>query len=223
MIKNFRFFLKGLLGNSIKIPIMNLIKKNRSFTILSVVFLIWVVFLIVLSIFGQRQVIFYDVLGQSDVSSDFLSNFPLIRYIVEPFAAIAFILEDEFRWMFIFLLTYPLIRGIYLLLKKRGFFGSKKYKFIMYPIADIISFSFQVLTLAILIVGIYILIGFIIQGYFFVSRYFMIPIQLAIHIGFTLIILKIFYTLLKIFHPKLNLNLSKKVEKRKAKKSTCAM
>ena len=61
--------------------IRSLIKNNKFFTIISVAFLVWFVFLVVLSIIGQRTVIFYDALGQADVSSDFSSKLPLMRYI----------------------------------------------------------------------------------------------------------------------------------------------
>jgi hypothetical protein len=190
--------------------IRSLLKNNKFFTIFSAIFLVWVVFLLILAIVGQRTVIFYDALGQTDVTSEFTSNYPVFRYILEPFAAFAFFLKDEFTWMFIFLIFYPIFRGFYLLLKNRGFFKSQKFRYLTYPIADIISFAFQVLTLSILIVGLYILIGFLVQGYFFVSRYFMVPIQFAVHLGVILIIIKVSYTLLKLFHPKLKLNLSKK-------------
>ncbi|MFX1347279.1 MAG: PHP domain-containing protein [Promethearchaeota archaeon] len=190
--------------------IRSLIKKNKFFMIISIAFLIWIIFLVILSIIGQRIIIFYDALGQMDVSLDFSSKLPLMRYIIEPFAAIAFIFEKEFRWMFLFLIFYPIIRGIYLYFKKKGKFSSEKYRYLTYPLADIISFSFQVLVSGFLIIGIYILIGYIIQGFLFVNRYFMVPIQLGFHIGIILIFIKMSYMILKLFHPKLTLNLSKK-------------
>ncbi|MFX1569637.1 MAG: PHP domain-containing protein [Promethearchaeota archaeon] len=198
--------------------IRSFIRKNKFFTIISVSFLIWIVFLIILSITGQRTVIFYDTLGQEDATSEFTSKMPLLRYFVEPFMAIANILEYEFTWMFLFLIFYPILRGIYLILKKKGRFSSKKYIYITYPIVDILYFCFKVLCLSILIVAIYILIGYIIQGYFFVGRYFMIPIQLAVHLSMILIFFKISFVVLKLFHPKLSLDLSRKFQKNKGKR-----
>jgi hypothetical protein len=195
------------------------LRNNKVFTIFSVIFLVWVVFLLVLSIIGQRTVIFYDALGQVNVSSEYSSSFPILRYLAEPFYAIAYVLEYEFTWMFLFLLGYPILRVVYLYLKKKkGMFSSYKYKYISYPIADILYFSFKILTLSIMIVAIYILIGYLVQGYFFISRYFMIPIQLAIHLSMLLIFIKTGYTILKLFHPKLTLNLSKKFSKKKSHK-----
>ncbi|MFX0029099.1 MAG: PHP domain-containing protein [Candidatus Hermodarchaeota archaeon] len=157
----------------------------------------------ILTITSERTVIFYDALGEIDVSSNYSSTYPLLRYFIEPLYAIGYILEYKFTWMFLFLIFYPILRGIYLILKKTGFFNSKKFKFISYYITDVISFSFKILITAILVVGIYILIGYGIQGYFFVSRYFMVPIQLAIRISTILIAIKIVYTIIQLFYPKL--------------------
>jgi hypothetical protein len=204
--------------------IRSFLSKNKFFTFISATFLVWLFFVLILSVIGRRTVIFYDALGHVDVSSEFSSNLPILRYIVEPFMVIAMILEYEFTWMFLFLLIYPIFRGVYLLLKKKGMFKSNKYKYISYPIVDVIYFSFKVLTISILIVAVYILIGYLIQGYFFIGRNFMIPIQLAVHLGMVFIFLKIGFMILKLIHPKLSLNLSKKFLKhniqRKRKRQT---
>ncbi|MFW9968585.1 MAG: PHP domain-containing protein [Candidatus Odinarchaeota archaeon] len=172
----------------------------------------------ILSIFGERRVIFYDALGQIDISTEFSSKLPFLRYFIEPFYAIAYILEMEFTWMFLFLMFYPILRGLYLYLKRRGKFSSTKYRYITYPLSDIIYFCFKVLSISILIIGIYILIGYIAQGYFFVSRYFMIPVQIAVHLSLILIFIKIGLVILKLLHPKLSLNLFKKFFKTTSKK-----
>ena len=198
--------------------IRSFIKNNKFFTIFSFAFFIWFVFLVILSIINNRTVIFYDALGQVDVSSEYSSTYPLLRYFIEPLYAIGYILEYEFTWMFLFLMFYPILRGIYLYLKRKGKFSSQKYKFITHYIADIISFSFKILSLAILIVGIYILIGFSLQGYFFVSRYFMVPLQIAIRISMAFIAIKIVYTIIQLFYPKLRANSSKRFLNRISKK-----
>jgi len=188
----------------------SIVKNNKFFLIISFVFFIWFFFLTVLSIIGEKTVIFYDALNQVDVSSNYTSKLTLLRYIVEPFYTVGYILEYKFTWMFLFLMFYPILRGIYLCLKRFGLFNSNKLKLISYPLADIITFSFKTLSIAILIVGTYILIGFMIQGYFFVSRYFMVPVQLAVRISLTLIFMKMVYMCIKLLHPKLSLNLFKK-------------
>ena len=132
--------------------------------------------------------------------------------------AIAFILEYEFTWLILFFIFYPILRVIYLYLRKSGRISSEKYKFITYPLADIISFSFKVLILAVLVIAIYILIGFSVQGYFFIGRYFMVPVQVGVHLAMILIFIKVAHTLLNLFHPKLKLNLSRKFLNRKMKR-----
>ncbi|MFX0057948.1 MAG: PHP domain-containing protein [Candidatus Heimdallarchaeota archaeon] len=193
------------------------IKNNKFFAIVSIFFLVWTVFLIIILIIGEKNIRFYDALGQVDVSSNYSIKFPILRYIIEPFASIAFILEYEYTWMFLFLIFYPILRGFYLFLKKRGKFNSEKYRYITYPLVDIISFCFKVLTLTVLVVGLIVLIGFLIQGYFFASRYFMIPLQIGIHLSMILIAIKVGYTLLKLFHPNLKLHFSKKISKQNKK------
>ncbi|MFX1375720.1 MAG: PHP domain-containing protein [Promethearchaeota archaeon] len=195
------------------------IRDNKFLTIISFIFFIWFVFLLVLSIFSERTVIFYDALGQVDISQDYSSKYPLLRYFIEPLYAIGYILEYKFTWMFLFLMFYPILRGIYLLLKKKGNFNSNKYKFISSYIVDVISFSFKILMVAILIVGIYLLIGYNLQGYFFLSRYFMVPIQLAVRISLAFIAIKIVYSIIQLFNPKLITNRSKKVLNRTVKKN----
>jgi len=199
--------------------IRSFLRNNKFFTIVTTIFLVWIIILLILSIDGQRTVVFFDVLGWEDVSSEYTSKLPLLRYFVEPFYVLAYILEYEFTWMFLFLIFYPILRGIYLIYKKKGFFCSEKYKLISYPISDILYFMFKVLALLISIVGIYILIGFLIQGYFFIGRYFMVPLQIAVHTGMILILIKISISILKLIHPKLTLNLSKKFFNKKSKKS----
>jgi len=57
--------------------IKNFIKKNILFSILTSGFLIWIVFLIILSLINQREVIFLDALDSypgTDVSLDFKSE-----------------------------------------------------------------------------------------------------------------------------------------------------
>ncbi|MFX1458397.1 MAG: PHP domain-containing protein [Promethearchaeota archaeon] len=141
-----------------------------------------------------------------------------LRYILEPIAQLSFILEMEFSWLFIVIIIYPILRIIYLILRKKGTIHSKKLRFITKPLVDVIRFSYKILMLTILVIGLIILAGYLIQGYFFVSRYFMIPVQVGVHICIILIIIKIIYVLIKLFHPRLQYNYKKKRKKKVKKK-----
>ncbi|GAH15969.1 unnamed protein product, partial [marine sediment metagenome] len=73
-------------------------------------------------------------------------------------------------------------------------------------------FAFKIFSITIVVILLIIVIGYLIQGFFFVSRYFMVPVQVGIHMCFILLGIKVGYTLLKLIHPRLNLNLAGKIE-----------
>ncbi|MFW9947472.1 MAG: PHP domain-containing protein [Candidatus Odinarchaeota archaeon] len=199
------------------------IKKNKFFSFITFVFIIWILILIILAIFNKKNVIFWENISNTDVSSEYMSVIPPIRYFLEPIAQLSFILEMEFSWLFLVVIIYPILRIIYLILRRKGKLRSKKFKLITNPLVDIIRFSYKVLMLTILVIGLIMLVGYLIQGYFFVSRYFMIPVQIGVHLSIILIIIKTLYVLIKLFHPKLQCNYSKKriekVKKRIEKRS----
>ena len=186
--------------------------NNKVFSLLTLIFSFWFVILILLAVIGPRTIVFYDALSLNDVSSEYFSLLPLARYIIEPFMVIATTLEYEFTWLFLFLIFYPILRVIYVFLRKRGKLASKKYNHLRHVITDFIYFAFKVLSITLVIILFIILIGYLIQGFYFVSRYFMVPIQIGIHLCFILIGIKVGYTILKLIHPRLKLNLAGKIE-----------
>ena len=187
--------------------------KNKVFSILTLLFSICIVIFLVLAGIGTREIVFYDALGQNDVSTEYSSVLPWLRYVVEPFAIIAFILEYEFTWLFLFLIIYPILRVIYVFLRKRGKLHSKKYNQLKHVINDFIFFAFKIFSITLVAILLIVLIGYLIQGFYFVNRYFMVPVQIGIHLCFILIGIKVGYTLLKLIHPRLSLNLAGKIEK----------
>jgi hypothetical protein len=188
------------------------LSKNKVFSILTLLFSIWIVILLVLAIIGTREIVFYDALGQIDISAEYSSVLPWLRYIIEPFAIIAFILEYEFTWLLLFLIIYPILRVIYVFSRKRGKLQSKKYNQLKHILNDIIYFAFKIFSITLVLILSIILIGYLFQRFFFVSRYFMVPVQVGIHLCFILLGIKVGYTLLKLIHPRLNLNLAGKIE-----------
>ena len=183
-----------------------LFKENKLLLVLSIGFSFWLVFLFVLSILNFREIVFLDALASypaANVSSDYSSNIPLVRYLVEPFAGIAFIIGMDFYWMIAFVIFYIIYRIIYLFFKKIGKISSEKYKKLMYPIDSYMRFTFKIFSATILIVGIIILIGYISLGYFFVSRYFMVIVQIGVRICSLILIFKLFYIIIVFLHPNL--------------------
>ena len=189
------------------------LSKNKIFSLLTLLFSIWIVILLVLAVIGTRTIVFYDALGQIDVSVEYSSVLPWLRYIIEPFAIIAFILEYEFTWLLLFLIIYPILRVIYVFSRKRGKLQSKKYNQLKHVLNDIIYFAFKIFSITLVVILLIIIIGYLFQGFFFVSRYFMVPVQVGIHLCFILLGIKVGYTLLKLVHPRLNLNLAGKIER----------
>ena len=186
--------------------------KNKVFSIVSLIFSVWIVILVLLAAVGPRNIIFYDALGQTDASSGYSSVLPWTRYLIEPFAVIAFVFEYEYTWLIPTIIIYPIIRILYVFLRKKGKLQSKKYNQIRHVLTDFIYFTFKVFSITLVTILLIIIIGYFIQGFFFVSRYFMVIIQIGIHLCYILIIIKGGYTLLKLFHPRLKLNFSKKIE-----------
>ncbi len=187
--------------------------KNKVFSILTLIFSIWIVALLFLAVIGPRNIVFYDALGQIDVSSEYSSVLPWLRYILEPFAITAFIFEYEYTWLLLFIIIYPVVRIIYVFLRKRGKFRSKKYNQLKQILNDFIYFTFKIFSIMFVVILLIVLIGYLIQGFYFVSRFFMVPIQIGVHLCFILIGIKVGYTLLKLIHPRLKLNLAGKIDK----------
>lgn len=190
------------------------IMKNKIFTIITSAFVLWILFLLIAILASKRTITFYDALGQTDVSSNYISVLPILRYVFEPFAAISFILEMEFTWMFLFFMIYPVLRIGFYYLEKSGRFQSQKYKLLKYIIIDFINFTFKIYIIALGIVLLIILIGYSIQGFFFVSRYFMIPIQIAVYLCTIIMIFKVILILLKLLHPRLKFKFEPRIKKR---------
>ena len=196
----------------------NTIKKNKLVSIISAFFSIWIIFLIILSVINKREVIFYDALGQNDVSSDYTSSFPLERYFIEPFMGLAYIFGMEFLWLIAFFILYLIFRIIYLCFKRIGIIKSEKYKTLMYPVDDWIRFAFKLFSIVVLTIGTIILIGYLILGFYFVSRYFMVFVQLGIRIAFIILLIKTSYIIIKLLHPNFKLNYVSNKRKKLPKK-----
>ena len=202
--------------------IQKFIKKNIIFSIVSSGFIIWVVFLIVLSIISQREIVFLDALDSypgTDVSSEFSSQLPMIRYFIEPIIGIASIIGYDFEYLIAFTVLYFIYRSLYLYLKKSGRINPNRFKNLKHPVYNFMSFVFKIFSVTVLLIAITILIGYLLLGYYFVSRYFMVIVQLGIRVCFALLIIKVSHFVIILLHPKLKFkNLSGK-KRLRAKKS----
>ncbi|MHA2180067.1 MAG: PHP domain-containing protein [Promethearchaeota archaeon] len=185
----------------------NFLKQNRAFSIISLGFCVWVVFLIILSIINQRTIVFFDALDSypgTDVSSEYNSTIPLFRYLLEPLTGIAFIIGKDFEYLIAFTIIYLIYRIVYLILKKKGKMEAERFKKLKHPTYNFMTFVFKIFSSAVIIIGVIILVVYLILGYYFVSRYFMAIVQTAIRICFVLLIIKFSYFIIILLHPTLH-------------------
>ena len=47
--------------------------KNKVFSVLTLFFSVWIAILLVLAVIGTREIVFYDALGQIDISVEYSS------------------------------------------------------------------------------------------------------------------------------------------------------
>ena len=203
--------------------IRKFIKKNIVFSIVSIGFLIWIIFLIILSLTNRRVVIFLDALDSfpgTDVSSDYSSEIPLFRYILEPLIGAALLIGMNFEWTIPFLMIYIVSRGVFLYLKRINKITSEKFRYLMQLLGNFMFFVFKLFSLTILTIAVIILIGYLSLGYFFVSRYFMVIVQTFIRICVTILLVKIIHLVLISFSPKLKYKLGSKSTDSKFKKNS---
>ncbi|MFW9867482.1 MAG: PHP domain-containing protein [Candidatus Thorarchaeota archaeon] len=177
-----------------------------------------------MSTIAKREVIFLDGLAGvypgEDVSTDYLSIIPPFRYFIEPFAGVAFIVGYDFEWAIAFTLLYLIYRIIYLILKKTNKVKTDKFKRLKRPFYNFMSFVFKVFSITLVVIGIIMLIGSSIMGYYFVSRYFMVIVQLGIRVCVLFLVIKISQLVIIIFHPKLKFRkFSKKTRSKRKRKS----
>jgi len=178
-------------------------KKNKLFSGVTVGFLIWILILAIVGLIGTRTVVFYDALAQTNVSSQYKSIIPVARYLIEPFAAIAFAMQDGFEWIVLFLISYVIIRIGYLSLVKKGYVRSKKFHILKYIVDDFLIFIFQVCAPMFLFVAIVMGIAILTVGFYFVNLYWNAMLHVEMMVCFILLFIKLVYLLATLLHPNL--------------------
>lgn len=191
------------------------LKNNKLFSLISVLFLAWISFLIILMITVTREVVFYDYLTDTDVSSEYSSQIPLIRYIFEPIIGIAYnFTVRDYYWPVTVILIYIIIRAIYIILKKKEKIKSEKLLTLIYMVRDIMGFTIKIVILIIAGLFSYLLIAFLILGPL-VFYSFMMILKMAFLAGIILLIIKTAIMIMKLYHPHLNFNYRIKREEKK--------
>lgn len=184
------------------------VQKNKVFSTFLFLFLLWTVYLIILAITANREVIFYDYLSQENVNSEYSSGVPLLRYFIEPIIGVALII-DGYDLAFAFVYTAIIYRLGYFHAKKKGKLESEKAKLLWYPFKDWIRFSFILLSISILSGLFLVLFIFIFAGFFYVNLYWMTILLVVMISNLIAIIIKGIIIIIKFLHPKLKLNYGK--------------
>ncbi len=179
----------------------NFLKRNKALTVITVIFLIWVGFLTIFSFFARRNVIFYDALAQEDVSSEYSSEIPLLRYCIEPLVGTSSIVKDGFNWVIGFLLCFIALRISYAIAKKKGAFKSKKYSVLLYPLKDFVQFASIVSIIMLLAILSIIGVGWAIFGYYFATSNIVSFLQIGLTACCVIFILKAAIIAFKLIHP----------------------
>jgi hypothetical protein len=195
------------------------IKQNFLIFIITIVFVAWIVYLLITGFISDREVSFYDVMKGEDVSGQYTSQVPFLRYLIEPILGIMNIfsfVNDPSDSIAFFFLTVISLRVIILVLDHTVWKNSVR-KSLMYDfIKDILGFILKYGSLLFLCFGLIILVGYLLFGFIFVANYFQTVFHVGSLIGVIIILGKIVYSLFKFSHPYLTIKIKKKRSKSKA-------
>ncbi|MEJ2252421.1 MAG: hypothetical protein P8Y70_00990 [Candidatus Lokiarchaeota archaeon] len=161
--------------------------------------------MVTLLIGSERNIQFFDVLSKTNVSNSYSSIVNPLRYFVEPIAGLSYILGMDFDWIIPFIIIYIVLRFLYLFLKRRNAISAPFRISFLNPLQNLITFTFTVLMVMLIIVGVIILIGYIFFGFFIINLNFMRIIQVGTKFSFLFIIVKFLITFSKKIENRLNL------------------
>ncbi|MBD3227484.1 MAG: hypothetical protein GF329_04775 [Candidatus Lokiarchaeota archaeon] len=193
--------------------IIDKIKSNKVISLISILFLIWFIFLIVITIFSRREPIFIEAITQTDVSSEYTSIIPLLRYFLEPIIGLSFMLADvQFGLLFGVIFLFFVLRAAMFIVNRMILKDSIKHKIIFYYIEDVLDFFLKILLIILGIVLLILLIGYFSIGFLFINHNWQVILQWAVFIGFLILGVKTIYNVYIFIHPRKSLK-SKKMAK----------
>lgn len=190
------------------------IKRNSLFLVITVLFVIWMVYLLGVSIPAVRTINFYAIFSNgdwTDVSNQYISQVPLERYFIEPFVGLTFIFtfeNDPTAILLLFVLVYAVIRVSLLVLDNTILRSSGKKEVIFRYIKDLLEFFTKYASLMVLLMAIILGLGYLLFGFLFLSDYFEVSFHLFASVGVFLLIVKAIYNIAIFYHPKKSLRVS---------------
>ncbi|MFX0098906.1 MAG: PHP domain-containing protein [Candidatus Hodarchaeota archaeon] len=194
---------------------MNVIKWFRSkilFIVPTVIFGLWLVYLITVSSFSSRNPSFTEYLnGNVDVSSEYTSEIPVSRYVWEPFVGFAFSIAGNLENSLItVLLIYVIVRFVFLVFERFVMKKSRKKETLLHLMRNSFNFFWKYYLLCLLGVFVYLLIGVAFNGLLFGHLHWNEAIHVMLYSWAALTAGKILYNIVIFFKPGVKLRIKGK-------------
>ncbi|NVM27703.1 MAG: PHP domain-containing protein [Candidatus Helarchaeota archaeon] len=204
--------------------VLDFIKRNSFALIITVIFSIWMVYLIATSLSADRIVQFIDALpspnpliNPEDVSGQYASVIPVSRYFIEPFVGLTFVFtfnSDPTEILVLFIVLYAITRGALLALDNTILNRNGKKEVLFRYIKNTLEFVVKWESILFLLGALILVAGLFIVGFIFVANLFCIFFHFAGILMVLLLIGKATYNAVIYFRP----NVALKVKKLRAKK-----
>ncbi|MHA1270877.1 MAG: PHP domain-containing protein [Candidatus Helarchaeota archaeon] len=196
------------------------LKNNKIISFILVSFLIWIIFLIIFGVISERDPIFIDAISQSNVSSEYISSIPFLRYFLEPIIGLTYMLADvQFGILYGTIIFFIIFRIIIFIINRTLLKDSKKHKILFVYVENVINFFFITMMINLAVVIIIFLFGYFTYGFLFINHNWQVILQWSIFIQIVLLGVKIIYNLYIFFKPKLSLKTKKLTNNKNNKKS----
>lgn len=194
--------------------ILNFIKRNSLALIITVLFSIWMVYLVTTSLSVDRTVQFFDVIksGNPDVSGDYASVIPFSRYLIEPLVGLTFVFSfntNPMDILVLFVVLYAITRGVLLAVDNTILNRNGKKEVIFRYIKDTLEFMVKWGSILILAFAVILIAGLFIEGFIFVANHFEIFFHVGAVVGMLLLFGKATYNALVYFSPNVILKIKK--------------
>ncbi len=170
------------------------IKKNSLSFIITVLVVGWLVFLTVMVVLAQRTVQFVNVIPDAngvDVSANYSSDIPLLRYLLEPLAGMIFsVVSDPVDSIVSIILLYIIARIALFAIDNTILKGRKKKEVIFAYFKDTLDYFGKWFLLAFGISLLWFLFGFLIFGFQYVNNTFQYHLFIPCYLGLVLLVYK---------------------------------
>lgn len=207
---------------------LDFIKRNSFALIITIIFTIWMVYLVTTSLSADRIVEFWDalsggnpVLDPIDVTGDYTSVIPLSRYLIEPFVGLTFTFtfnSDPSDILVLFFLMYAVLRFSLLALDNTILNRNGKKEVIFRYIKDTLEFTVKWGSLLFIVFILILIGGLFLEGFIFVANWFSDAFHVGAAVGLGLLIGKGSYNAVVYFRPSAKLKLKKLKPKTSTKK-----